>query len=111
MRSKPALTNTLNNFPLFSSRAGSSEGLEPTDENEPQEGTDREVQAPGQSLATLLTPDRTLRGRGGPRGRTRVRRRRSTTSSSRAVARASRQYTRSRGRVRTRAHSRTLDRA
>ena len=35
--SKQALTYTLSNFPLFSSRAVSSEGLEPIDENEPQE--------------------------------------------------------------------------
>ena len=56
--SKPALTDTLSNFPLFSSRAGSSERLEPTHENEPQGGTVRDVQAPGQIPATLLTPDR-----------------------------------------------------
>ena len=63
---------TLANFPLFSSRAGSLEGPESTDENEPQEETDREVQAPGQSPATMLTPDRTVRRKGQPRGQPRV---------------------------------------
>ena len=60
-----ALTDTLRSFPLFSnSRADSSVGLEP-----PEEGTDREDQAPGQSLATPLTSDRTTRQRSRPRGR------------------------------------------
>ena len=33
--SNPALTDTLSNFPLFSSLAGSSVGLEPAEEDEP----------------------------------------------------------------------------
>ena len=41
--STPALTDTLRNFPLFSSRAVSSEALEPAEGNEPQEGTDSEI--------------------------------------------------------------------
>ena len=44
--SNPALTDTLSNFPLFSSRAASSVGLELAEEVEPQEGTDREIQEP-----------------------------------------------------------------
>ena len=39
--SNPALTDTLSNFPLFSSRAASSVELELAEEVEPQEGTDR----------------------------------------------------------------------
>ena len=100
--SNPALTHTFSNFPSFISRTGSSGGVEPIDENEPQGGTDREFQAPGQNPVTLLTPDGTVRGKGRPRGRSRSGRR-STTSSSRAIARTNRRYTRSRGRVRTRA--------
>ena len=107
--SNTALTGILSNFPLFSSRAGSLEGLGPTDEIEPQERADMKVQAAGQSPATLPTSDKTLRERGRPRGK--YRGRKSTISSSRAIARGNRQYTRSRGRVRTRAQHRTLERA
>ena len=91
MLSNPTLTDTLSNFPLFSSRAGSSRGPEPVEENEPQEGTDAEAQAPGQSLATSPTSDRTARRRGRPRGGPTGRGRRSTSSSSRTTFRANRQ--------------------
>ena len=77
--SNPALTDTLSNFPLLSSRACSSEGPEPAEENEPRERTDREIEAPGQSLATSTTPDRTFRRRDRPRCRPPVRRRRNAT--------------------------------
>ena len=110
----PALTDTLSNFPLFSSRAGSSKGLEPAQKDETQERTDREDQAPGQNLATPPTTDRTTRQRDRPRGRPPGRRRGSTTSN-RATTRATRSNARSqrgsRNRVRTRAQSRTLERA
>ena len=109
--SNPALTDTLSNFPLFSSRAGSSVGLELAEEAEPQEGTGGETQEPGQSMETLPSSGRTATKRGRPRGRPPGRRRGSTTSSSRALTRARRPYTRSRGRVRTRAQSQTLERA
>ena len=109
--SNPALTDTLSNFPLFSSRAGSSVELELAEEAEPQEGTGGETQEPGQSMETLPSSGRTATKRGRPRGRPPGRRRRSTTSSSRALTRAHRPYTRSRGRVRTRAQSQTLERA
>ena len=109
--SNPALTDTLNNLPLFSSRAGSSVELELAEEAEPQEGTGGETQEPGQSMETLPSSGRTATKRGRPRGRPPGRRRGSTTSSSRALTRAHRPYTRSRGRVRTRAQSQTLERA
>ena len=109
--SNPALTDTLSNFPLFSSRAGSSVELELAEEAEPQEGTGGETQEPGQSMETLPSSGRTATKRGRPRGRPPGRRRESTTSSSRALTRAHRPYTRSRGRVRTRAQSQTLERA
>ena len=109
--SNPALTDTLSNFPLFSSRAGSSVELELAEEAEPQEGTGGETQEPGQSMETLPSSGRTATKRGRPRGRPPGRRRGSTTSSSRALTRAHRPYTRSRGRVRTRAQSQTLERA
>ena len=109
--SNPTLTDTLNNFPLFSSRAGSSVGLELAEEAEPQEGTDREIQEPGQSMETLPSSGRTATRRGRPRGRPPGRRRGSTTSSSRTLTRAHRPYTRARGRVRARAQSQTLERA
>ena len=109
--SNPALTETLSNFPLFSSRAGSSVELELAEEAEPQEGTGGETQEPGQSMETLPSSGRTATKRGRPRGRPPGRRRGSTTSSSRALTRAHRPYTRSRGRVRTRAQSQTLERA
>ena len=108
--SNPALTDTLSNFPLFSSRAGSSVELELAEEAEPQ-GTGGETQEPGQSMETLPSSGRTATKRGRPRGRPPGRRRGSTTSSSRALTRAHRPYTRSRGRVRTRAQSQTLERA
>ena len=73
--SNPALTDTLSNFPLFSPRAGSSTGPNLSEEERPQEGNDRENQEPGQSLETLPTSDRTVRRRGGPRGRPPGRRR------------------------------------
>ena len=111
MLSNPDLTDTLSNFPLFSSRAGSSVGLEPVEEAEPQEATDREIQKPGQSIETLPTSGRTASSRGRPRGRPPGRRRGSTTSSSRALTRPNRPCTRSRGRARTRAQSQTLERA
>ena len=79
--SNPALTGTLSNFPLFSSRAGSSVGLEPAEEDEPQKGTDGEDQIPGPTLPTPPTSDRTTRQRRHPRGRPPGRRRGSTTSS------------------------------
>ena len=109
--SNPALTDTLSNFPLFSSRAGSSVGLELAEEAEPQEETDRGIQEPGQSMETLPSSGRTATRRGRPRGRPPGRRRGSTTSSSRTLARAHRLYTRARGRVRARAQSQTLERA
>ena len=109
--SNPALTDTLSNFPLFSSRAGSSVELELAEEAEPQEGTDREIQEPGQSMETLPSSGRTATRRGRPRGRPPGRRRGSTTSSSRTLTRAHRPYTRARGRVRARAQSQTLERA
>ena len=109
--SNPALTDTLSNFPLFSSRAGSSVELELAEEAEPQEGTGGETQEPGQSMETLPSSGRTATKRGRPRGRPPGRRRGSTTSSSRALTRAHGPYTRSRGRVRTRAQSQTLERA
>ena len=109
--SNPALTDTLSNFPLFNSRAGSSVELELAEEAEPQEGTGGETQEPGQSMETLPSSGRTATKRGRPRGRPPGRRRGSTTSSSRALTRAHRPYTRSRGRVRTRAQSQTLERA
>ena len=56
--SNPALTDTLSNFPLFSSRAGSSVGLEPAEEDEPHEETDTEDQAPCQSLDTPSTSEK-----------------------------------------------------
>ena len=111
MLSNPALTDTLSNFPLFNSRAGSSVELELAEEAEPQEGTGGETQEPGQSMETLPSSGRTATKRGRPRGRPPGRRRGSTTSSSRALTRAHRPYTRSRGRVRTRAQSQTLERA
>ena len=109
--SNPDLTDTLSNFPLFSSRAASSVGLELAEEVEPQEGTDREIQEPKQSMETLPPSGRIANRRGRPRGRPQGRRRGSATSSSQALTRTSRPYTRSRGRVRTRAQSRTLERA
>ena len=109
--SNPALTDTLSNFPLFSSRAGSSVGLELAEEAEPQEGTDIEIQEPGQSMETLPSSGRTATRRGRPRGRPPGRRRGSTTPSSRTLTRAHRPYTRARGRVRARAQSQTLERA
>ena len=109
--SNPALTDTLSNFPLFSSRAGSSVELQLAEEAEPQEGTGGETQEPGQSMETLPSSGRTATKRDRPRGRPPGRRRGSTTSSSRALTRAHRPYTRSRGRVRTRAQSQTLERA
>ena len=109
--SNPALTDTLSNFPLFSSRAGSSVELELAEEAKPQEGTGGETQEPGQSMETLPSSGRTATKRSRPRGRPPGRRRGSTTSSSRALTRAHRPYTRSRGRVRTRAQSQTLERA
>ena len=113
--SNPALTDTQSNFPQFSSsRAGSSVGLELAEENEPEKATDREDQAPGQSLATPLTSDRTARQKGrpkcGPPGR-----RRGITTSKRVTTRTTRPLTRSqrgsRNRVRTRSLSRILERA
>ena len=101
----------MSNFPLFSSRAGSSVGLELAEEAEPQEGTDREIQEPGQSMETLPSSGRTATRRGRPRGRPPGRRRGSTTSSSRTLTRANSPYTRARGRVRARAQSQTLARA
>ena len=109
--SNPALTDTLSNFPLFSSRAASSVGLEFAEEVEPQEGTDREIQEPKQSMEALPPSGRIANRRGRPRGRPQGRRRGSVTSSSQALTRTSRPYTRSRGRVRIRAQSRTLERA
>ena len=105
--SNPALTDTLSNFPLFSSRAGCSVGLEPVEEAEPQEATDRKIQEPGQSIETFPTPGKTASRRGRPRGRPPGCRRGSTTSSSRALTRANRPCTRSRGRARTKAQSQT----
>ena len=109
--SNPVLSDTLSNFPLCSSRAGSSAGLELAEEDEPREGTDREIQEPGQSMETLPSSGRTANRRGRSRGRPPGRRKRSVTSSSQALTRTNRPYTRSRGRVRTRAQSRTLERA
>ena len=109
--SNPGLSDTLNKFPLFSSGAGSSVGLELVEEAEPQEGTDREFQEQGQSIKTLPTSGKTTSGRGRQRGRPPGRRTGSTTSSSRALTRMKRPYTRSRGRIRTGAQSRTLERA
>ena len=101
----------MSNFPLFSSRAASSVGLELAEEVEPQEGTDREIQEPKQNMEALPPSGRIANRRGRPRGRPQGRRRGSVTSSSQALTRTSRPYTRSRGRVRIRAQSRTLERA
>ena len=57
--SNTALTDTLSNFPLFSSRASSSKGPEPIEEDEPQRGTDREREESSRNLETLPTPGRT----------------------------------------------------
>ena len=91
--SNPALTDTLSNFPLFSSRAASSVGLELAEEVEPQEGTDREIQEPKQSMEALPPSGRIANRRGRPRGRPQGRRRGSVTSSSQALTRTSRPYT------------------
>ena len=80
--SNPALTDTLSNFPLFSSRASSSRELERDVEDQPLEEIDVEDQTLG-----------------------------STTPSSRTTSRANRQYTRPRGRMRPRAQSRAVERA
>ena len=109
--SNPALTDTLSNFPLYSSRNGSSVGQEPGDEAEPQEGNDREIQEPGRNIETFPTPGRTASRRGRPRSRPPGCRRGSTASSSRALTRPNRPCTRSRGRTETRAQSQTLERA
>ena len=106
--SSPALTDTLSNFPLFSSRASSSREPEPAEEDKPQEGIDVEDQPPGRSQETSLTSDGTVRGRGRPRCRPPGCRRVSATSSSRTNSRANRPHTRSKGRMRIRAQSRTL---
>ena len=59
--SNPALTDTLSNFPLFSSRAGSSAGLQTIEEPEPQERTDREIPEHGHSMETSPSSGRTNR--------------------------------------------------
>ena len=109
--SNPALTDTLSNFPLFSSRAGSSTGLQTIEEPKPQERTDREIPEPRHSMEASPSSGRTASRRGRPRGRPSNRRRGSANSSSRALASTHRPYTRSRGRLRTRAQSQTLERA
>ena len=108
--SNPALTDTLSNFPLYSSQNGSSVTPEPVEEAEPQEGNDGEIQESDRNIEALPTPGRTASRRGRPRGRP-LGRRRSTTSSSRALTRPNRPCTRSRGRTEIRAQSQTLDRA
>ena len=75
----------MSNFPQFSSRAGSSVGLELVQEAKPLEGTDWEFQEQGQCIETLPTSGKTTTRRGGPRGRPPGRRTRSTTSSSRVL--------------------------
>ena len=67
--SNPALTDTLSNFPLFSSRAGSSAGLQTIEEPEPQERTDREIPEPRHSMEASPSSGRTANRRGRPRGR------------------------------------------
>ena len=109
--SNPALTDTLSNFPLFSSRAGSLTGLQTIEEPEPQERTDREIPEPRHSMEASPSSGRTVSRRGRPRGRPPNRRRGSANSSSRALASTHRPYTRSRGRLRVRAQSQTLERA
>ena len=109
--SNPALTDTLSNFPLFSSRAGSMTGLQTIEEPEPQERTDREIPEPRHSMEASPSSGRTVSRRGRPRGRPPNRRRGSANSSSRALASTHRPYTRSRGRLRIRAQSQTLERA
>ena len=109
--SNPALTDTLGNFPLYSSQNGSSVRLEPVEEAETPEGNDRKNQESDRNIEVLPTPGRTASRRGRPRGRPLGRRRGSTTSSSRALTRPNRPYTRSGGRTETRAQSQTLERA
>ena len=109
--SNPALTDTLSNFPLYSSQNGSSARLEFAQEAEPQEENNGEIQEPDRNIEQLPTPGRTASRRGRPRGRLLGRRRGSTTSSSRALTRPNRPYTRSRGRTETRVQSQTLERA
>ena len=91
--SNPVLTDTFSNFPVFSSQAGSSVGLELVEEAEPQDGTDREIQEQGQSIETLPTSGKTTSGRSRPRDRPPGRRTGSTTSSSRVITRMKKQYT------------------
>ena len=105
--SNPALTDTLSNFPLFNSRAGSSAGLQTIEEPEPQERTDREIPEPRHSMEASPSSGRTASRRGRPPNR----RRGSANPSSRTLASTHRPYTRSRGRLRTRAQSQTLERA
>ena len=109
--SNPALTDTLSNFPLFSSRAGSLTGLQTIEEPEPQERTDREIPEPRHSMEASPSSGKIVSRRGRPRGRPPNRRRGSANSSSRALASTHRPYTRSRGRLRIRAQSQTLERA
>ena len=101
----------MSNFPFYSSQNGSSARLELTQEAEPQEENNGEIQEPDRNIATLPTPGRTASRRRKPRGRPPGRRRGSTTSSSRALTRPNRPCTRSRGRTETRVQSQTLERA
>ena len=62
--SNPALTDTLNNFPLFGYQASSFHGPGSAVENEPPE-TEREDQAPPvYSPIKTQTPDRSTRRKG-----------------------------------------------
>ena len=83
--SNPALSDTLSNFPLYSSQKGSSARLELAQEAEPQEENNGEIQEPDRNIEALPTPGRTASRSGRPRGRPLGRRRGSTTSSSRAL--------------------------
>ena len=109
--SNPALTDTLSNFPLYSSQNGSSGRLELAQEAEPQKENNEEIQESDRNIEALPKPGRTASRRGRPRGRPLGRRRGSTTSSSRALTQQNRPYTRSRGRTETRIQSQTLERA
>ena len=83
--SNPALSDTLSNFPLYSSQKGSSARLELAQEAEPQEENNGEIQEPDRNIEALPTPGRTASRRGRPRDGPLGRRRGSTTSSSRAL--------------------------
>ena len=109
--SNPALTDTLSNFPLFSSQNGGSITPEPDEQVELQEEIDQEQLEPNQDAIVSHTPGRTASRRGRPRGRPPGRTRRGTTSSSGASMRTDRPNTQSRRQAGTTAQSQALERA